>query len=275
MLFQILKIECAFVVVVAAVVYPLMVHWPNAIKTLVPVLFTAHDGRFLHAAPTVWVAVRLLLPGGENKEQVLRDLIHHPYLATIASGIILGLYCFRKPTGEIFLRVLGAFSVFSYIFGFNVFEQDMFYMLVPVLLLPTEFRGFNTALLVLSAAFMFPVCCALHDVAVIEMLVVVMTVLSLLIEYTANDEKEGEEGKQKFPAMAGGFKWMVLSVVLTIYVMFVNGSKYYRYVCTRTGPLDSLIYQAGFVLLLLFFGYSWIALSSATSDKKAIKQKTE
>jgi len=290
---ELAKMSVGFVATAAPVLYPFLKN-PLLSKKMLDLLFGIEKGTFLRACPSIWVIIKDFVKN-PNKDQAFHEFMRNPYIIVIISGLALVVYLWKKPSKDMFLGSLTTFSLCTYIFGFNSFEKDIQYVLIPMMLTPTLYKGFYGALFAISYGVLYPFCCSHKSEEVIEMVCIFTFVCSLLHEWALSEDTlmvmpKEEELKlrskcfQKLAAVyeycrgcAGGFFFAVLSIIITMYSTYINGKNHYAYLCRWTGPIESVTFQATAFALIVFYAYTWLTLCFVAyhEDENKPKEKVQ
>jgi len=259
-------------------------------------LLDTKTGKFLHAAPTFWVFLKQLVTR-DDIEQSIHSVIRNPNIIVILIGFVANFFVWKKTNKHVFLTFISLFSVCLYLFGYNIFEKDMQYIFLAMILAPEYFKGFYAGLFSLSGAMVFPYCCSMKKDLAAELISLAIIISSIFYEWLIKDddlppqieEAVAKDEKKVLTFSETLYKYFVsayeyakglsgthmaasLSGMISTYGLYRNGANHYGYICTWTGNIEAMMFQIGFLIILAFYFYTWFAVIAATCHQEPKKK---
>eukprot|EP01022_Parablepharisma_sp_SALTPOND_P027220 TRINITY_DN65_c0_g2_i1.p1 TRINITY_DN65_c0_g2~~TRINITY_DN65_c0_g2_i1.p1 ORF type:complete len:588 (-),score=9.29 TRINITY_DN65_c0_g2_i1:1817-3463(-) len=289
---EILKMMTIFSLITGVILYPFLAN-DQLRKNMMRAILDPVNQLFARPAPTVWMLIKMLL-GNIDVEQFFHIWVSNPYIYSLLAAPLILLPIVFNPTKQTFLCGLVTFNTFFYIFGYNVHDYDLHYVLMPMLLLQDYYKGYYSTLMAISAAVMYPYCCLHAGESVAQILSVIFFFVSLGLDYTedpsrlpvmVSDEELAMQSRlskklsRAFNYLyesSAGFLFGVLSMIITMYALYVNANRNYSYWCSGNGIIEEVTLRACFMSLLILFGYSWLSLyvcSRRPSEPVGAKEK--
>lgn len=273
---MLVKMAITFVLVMVAVTFPLWYGANKSVTEVISMVFTSGKAvKSKYDVPlTLWRLMKWFMTADNIKNNAaLVSILKNPSILLVSTSMGLLHLLMKRPTRETFLCAMATFGVSYYLFSYHPTEKDLCYLFIPVLLLPSHFKGLIPGIVCISGALIYPFCCAHWNEWVVEVATGAAVVMALVLEIFLTAEPESASGLGKVRDWCSRlFSVPVLGLAGTIDAIYRNANYHYGYRFRWRGPYEMAGFMACYLSILVFCGCSWVVLYLTATNKEAAKK---